>query len=84
MPFGSFDHAVVDVPGVHTWHAFAGFTVPAGYRTPLMKQSDTQLPELQTWPEPHALPFGSFDHAVVDVPGVHTWHALVGFTVPAA
>ncbi len=50
---------------------------------PPMKQSARHAPALQTWPAPQALPFGSFDHAVVDDVGVQTWHALAGFTVPA-
>jgi hypothetical protein len=29
-PLGSFDQVVVDVAGVQTWQALAGFTVPAG------------------------------------------------------
>ena len=30
VPSDSFDHVVVDVAGVQTWQALAGFTVPAG------------------------------------------------------
>ena len=49
-----------------------------------MKQSATQVPPLHTSPEAHAVPLGSFDHAVVELAGVQTWQALPGFTVPAA
>ncbi len=82
VPLGSLDHVVVDVAGVHTWQAFAGFTVPPGMSTPPMKQSATHAPLLHTSPAAQAVPLGSLDHVVVDVAGVHTWQAFAGFTVP--
>ena len=30
VPFGSLDHVVVELDGVQSWQALAGFTVPAG------------------------------------------------------
>jgi hypothetical protein len=30
VPFDTLDQVVVDVVGVQTWQALAGFTVPAG------------------------------------------------------
>src|SRR5580698_5926362 len=83
VPFGWLDHVVVEVAGVQTWQAFAGFTVPAGIRTPPMKQSATQAPLLHTSPLAQLVPFGSLDHVVVEVAGVQTWQAFAGFTVPA-
>src|SRR5580704_10152149 len=83
VPLGSLDHVVVEVAGVQTWQAFAGFTVPAGIRTPPLKQSATQAPLLHTSPLAQLVPFGSLDHVVVEVAGVQTWQAFAGFTVPA-
>ncbi len=42
------DHVVVEVAGVQSWHAFAGFAAPAGTSVPPMKQSATQ----ETRPRP--------------------------------
>ena len=82
VPFGSLDQVVVDVAGAQTWQALAGFTVPAGMRTPPMKQSAVQAPLLHTSPAAQLVPLGSFDQVVVEVAGAHTWQALAGFTVP--
>jgi hypothetical protein len=38
VPSGSFDHALVEVEGVHTSHAFEGFTEPAAWAEPPMTQ----------------------------------------------
>src|ERR1700678_3499871 len=83
VPLGSFEYVVVDVDGVQTWQAFAGFTVPAGMRTPPMKQSAMQAPLLHTSPGAQLVPLGSFEYVVVEVAGVQTWQAFAGFTVPA-
>jgi hypothetical protein len=82
VPSGSLDHAVVEVAGVQTWQGFVGFAVPAGKRTPPMKQSATQVPLLQTSPLAQLVPSGSLDHAVVDVPGAQSSQGFAGFTVP--
>jgi hypothetical protein len=47
-------------------------------------QALVQAPPLQSSPPPHARPSGSLLHAVVELPGVQTWQALFGFTVPPA
>jgi hypothetical protein len=62
----------------------AGFTVPAEYSVPLMKQSGVQLPPLHTSPEAQYVPFDAVDQAVVEVDGVHSWQAFAGFAVPDA
>ena len=81
VPVVTFDHAVVDDAGVHTWQAFAGFTVVEEYVTPAMSQSAAQAPLTQISPAPQLVPVVTFDHAVVDDAGVHTWQAFAGFTV---
>jgi hypothetical protein len=81
-PLGSLLQAVVEVAGVHTWHGFAGFTVPAGTVTPLMAQTP-HWPSLQTRPPPQLWPLGSLLQLVVESAGVQTWHEFVGLTVPA-
>ncbi len=49
-----------------------------------MKHPDEQVVPLHTSPEPHFVPLGAADHAVVDLAGVQTWHGLAGFAVPGA
>jgi hypothetical protein len=50
-----------------------------------MKQSATHAPLLHTSVPPAQLvPSATLDHAVVEVDGVHTWHAFAEFTVPDA
>jgi hypothetical protein len=83
VPSGSLDHAVVEVPAVQSWQGLDGFTVPVGKRTPLMKQSATQVPPLQTSPLAQLVPSGSSDHVVVEVAGVQTRQAFAASTVPA-
>ena len=61
VPLGSDDQVVVEVVGVQTWQALAGFTVPPGMRTPPMKQSAVQAPLLQTSPAAQLVPFGSLE-----------------------
>jgi hypothetical protein len=50
-----------------------------------MKQTFAQAPLLHTCALagqfPGSVPSGSLDHAVVEVDGVHTWHAFAGFIV---
>jgi hypothetical protein len=41
-------------------------------------------PLAQTCPLPQLVPSPAFVHAVVLVPGLHAWHALVGFAALAA
>jgi hypothetical protein len=83
-PFAAFDHAVVELAGVQTRHAFAGSTVADAYSVPPMKQSATHVPAEQTSPLPQVVPVAVFDHVAVDAEGVQTRHAFVGFTVPDA
>jgi hypothetical protein len=35
------------------------------------------------FPSLHAVPLATFDHAVVELDGVHTWQELAGLIVPA-
>jgi hypothetical protein len=47
-----------------------------------MKQSESQLPALQTLPEAQPDPFARFVHAEVLVPGWQLAHAFIGSVVP--
>ena len=71
-PFAALDHAVVELAGVQTWHAFDGFAVPDAYSVPPMKQSATQAPEEQTSPLAQLAPFAALDQVVVELAGVQT------------
>jgi hypothetical protein len=37
-PMALGDHAVVEVPGVHAWHWFAGLVTPVAAHVPLIRQ----------------------------------------------
>jgi hypothetical protein len=83
VPSLALDHVVVEIAGLQTWHRFAGSTVPAAMRVPLMKQSAAHVPAVsQTSPLPQLVPLGSFDQAVVDCPGEQSWQGFAGLTVP--
>ncbi len=56
VPSVTFDHAVVELAGAHTWQALAGSMVPDGTSAPPRKHPAPQLPAMQTWPAPHAVP----------------------------
>jgi hypothetical protein len=85
VPSATADQALVEVPGVQTWQAFAGFSVPAVYTVPAMSQSAEQAPApLQMRLAPQPVPAATLDQALVEVPGTQTWQAFCGFTVPAA
>jgi hypothetical protein len=48
-----------------------------------MKQSATHAPLLHTSvPPPQLVPSVTLDQAVLEAPGMQTWHALAGFDVP--
>ena len=83
-PVATFDHALVEDAGAHTWHAFAGFTVVVGYVVPAMSQSAAHAPLTQISPAPQLVPVATFVHPLVDVPGVHAWQAFAGLAVPDA
>jgi hypothetical protein len=68
-PFATSVHAVVLVPGWQVWQALVGFAAPDVSIAPPMKQSDAQLPALQTSAEPQLVPFATLLHAVVLAPG---------------
>jgi hypothetical protein len=47
-----------------------------------MKQPAVHVPPLQTCPAAHPIPFDTFVHVVVLVPGWQDWQALLGFGAP--
>jgi hypothetical protein len=58
VPSARFDHAVVEVEGIHAWHALAGLIVPDPKSVPPMSQPGPQLPALHTTPPPQLVPLG--------------------------
>ena len=83
-PSAPVSQAVVVFAGWQVSHASLGFVAPDGYTNPPMKQPDTQLAPLHTWPVPQLVPSEDVVHAVVLVPGSQLWHVFVGFAAPLA
>ena len=69
---------------MHTWQALEGFAAPDANVVPPMTHAEAHAPAEQTSPAPQAVPVVTFDHALVDDAGVHTWQTLAGFTVVPA
>jgi hypothetical protein len=77
VPSLALDHAVVDVAGVQTSHAFIGFAAPAASIDPPMKHCAPHVPAWQTMPAPHAVPSLRFACAQAPAPSqASAWHGL--------
>jgi hypothetical protein len=77
VPFAASDHAVVEIAGAHTWHAFAGFFAPPANTVPPMKQSARHEPAEHTSPVPQLVPSGRFGCAQVPAPShASPWQGL--------
>ena len=58
VPLFAFDQLVVEVMGLQTWHALAGFSALEPTLTPPITQPVPQLPPLHTWLAPQLVPLG--------------------------
>jgi hypothetical protein len=83
-PSASGVHADVEAEGWQVSQALAGFDTPAVYDVPPMTQPPLagQAPALHCSPDPHAVPSGTFVHALVETEGWQLWHGLLGFAAP--
>jgi hypothetical protein len=71
VPSAKGAHDAVDVAESQRSHAFTGSTVPLATNAPAMKQPLWHNAALHTLPVPHAVPFATAVHPLVDAAGSH-------------